>query len=343
MLIIGWQSSSGSSHRGSWSGLTQAGCWGQMARRELNLDEEKRSYAGVWLLAAILLVVGAVWSILDDSFFRRPWKAFQNEFFRIEEQKERTALEGEQTKKLSADSKQRRARSARGSAAEPFDGRNRRSRWRRRSRSSPRRNSRSTTPTSRYASSRASSRRPGTTTTRRSRRVATSMGAQAPRRAGRREGEVRGQSGTRPGRRREASGGDRGAARSGRHPREADEGARGGARAHRHQARRHEVDHRTRSPSRASRRSSRSSCRTSTSTTSRSRSRVDCCTSCHMGIDKAGFEDLEQPHRTHPKRDPLLLEAPVEVRLHAVPRGQGVALNTVAQAHGEVPFWGTRC
>jgi hypothetical protein len=75
-----------------------------MARRELNLDEEKRSYAGVWLLAAILLVVGAVWSILDDTFFRRPWKAYQNEFFRIEEQKERTALEAEQSK-LTSDSK----------------------------------------------------------------------------------------------------------------------------------------------------------------------------------------------------------------------------------------------
>ena len=75
-----------------------------MARRELNLDEEKRSYAGVWLLAAILLVVGAVWSILDDSFFRRPWKAYQNEFFRIEEDKERAALEAEQSK-LSSDNK----------------------------------------------------------------------------------------------------------------------------------------------------------------------------------------------------------------------------------------------
>jgi len=75
-----------------------------MARRDLNLDEEKKSYAGVWLLSAILLVVGALWAILDDSFFRRPWKAYQTDFFRVEEQRERSNLTAEQDK-LNADDK----------------------------------------------------------------------------------------------------------------------------------------------------------------------------------------------------------------------------------------------
>lgn len=77
-----------------------------MARRELDLDEEKRSYAGVWLLASILLLVGAVWALLDDTFFRRPWKMYQREFFSIEENRERQALEAEQ-EKLHADEKYR--------------------------------------------------------------------------------------------------------------------------------------------------------------------------------------------------------------------------------------------
>ncbi len=71
-----------------------------MARRDLNVDEEKRNYAALWLLSAALLVVGAVWSILDDSFLRRPWKEFQNTFFRIEEERAREVLQKEQEKLL---------------------------------------------------------------------------------------------------------------------------------------------------------------------------------------------------------------------------------------------------
>ena len=39
-----------------------------MARRDLNLDDEKRSYAGLWLLGATLLVLGAmVWVLVEQS------------------------------------------------------------------------------------------------------------------------------------------------------------------------------------------------------------------------------------------------------------------------------------
>ncbi len=64
--------------------------------------------------------------------------------------------------------------------------------------------------------------------------------------------------------------------------------------------------------------------------------RVDRCQTCHMGIDRAGFEGAEQPYATHPHRDVLLTHHPVEkfgcTVCHA---GQGVALS-VHTAHGEL-------
>jgi mono/diheme cytochrome c family protein len=64
--------------------------------------------------------------------------------------------------------------------------------------------------------------------------------------------------------------------------------------------------------------------------------RVERCQTCHMGIDRAGFEGAEQPYATHPHRDVLLTHHPVEkfgcTVCHA---GQGVALG-VHSAHGEL-------
>jgi mono/diheme cytochrome c family protein len=64
--------------------------------------------------------------------------------------------------------------------------------------------------------------------------------------------------------------------------------------------------------------------------------RVDRCQTCHMGIDRPGFEGAAQPYATHPHRDVLLTQHPVEkfgcTVCHA---GQGVALTTHT-AHGEL-------
>jgi mono/diheme cytochrome c family protein len=64
--------------------------------------------------------------------------------------------------------------------------------------------------------------------------------------------------------------------------------------------------------------------------------RVERCQTCHMGTDRAGFEGVEQPYASHPHRDMLLAHHPVEkfgcTICHA---GQGVAL-TVHTAHGEL-------
>jgi mono/diheme cytochrome c family protein len=67
--------------------------------------------------------------------------------------------------------------------------------------------------------------------------------------------------------------------------------------------------------------------------------RVDRCVTCHLGVDRSGFESAPQPFKTHPKREVLFASHPVE-RFGCTPchQGQGRAL-TVKDAHGNVPFW----
>jgi mono/diheme cytochrome c family protein len=68
--------------------------------------------------------------------------------------------------------------------------------------------------------------------------------------------------------------------------------------------------------------------------------RVDRCVSCHTGIDKPGFEDQPNPFKTHPDREHLLGKHPTD-KFGCTPchDGQGASVNSVAQAHGDVPFW----
>ncbi len=52
--------------------------------------------------------------------------------------------------------------------------------------------------------------------------------------------------------------------------------------------------------------------------------RVDRCQSCHMGIDKKGFENAKQPFRTHSNFDAIIGKHPHgQTRLHALPRRAG--------------------
>jgi mono/diheme cytochrome c family protein len=68
--------------------------------------------------------------------------------------------------------------------------------------------------------------------------------------------------------------------------------------------------------------------------------RVDRCTSCHSAIEKAGFENDPNPFKTHPKREVILFKHPPD-RFGCTPchQGQGPAVNSVEKAHGEVKFW----
>ncbi len=68
--------------------------------------------------------------------------------------------------------------------------------------------------------------------------------------------------------------------------------------------------------------------------------RVDRCVSCHTGINKPGFEDQPNPFKTHPDRDHLLAKHPPD-KFGCTPchDGQGASVNSAKQAHGDVPFW----
>ncbi len=69
-------------------------------------------------------------------------------------------------------------------------------------------------------------------------------------------------------------------------------------------------------------------------------SRVDRCQSCHVGIDKRGFEDQPNPHQTHPQFDLLMGNHPPELfGCTSCHNGQGVATSSVDIAHGYVQFW----
>lgn len=68
--------------------------------------------------------------------------------------------------------------------------------------------------------------------------------------------------------------------------------------------------------------------------------RVDRCQSCHMGIDKRGFEDLPQPFRTHSNFEQIMGKHPSD-KLGCTPchEGQPPAVNSVAMAHGDIEHW----
>ncbi|MEK7210763.1 MAG: c-type cytochrome, partial [Candidatus Binatota bacterium] len=73
-----------------------------MAVRGFDENEEKKSYASVFLLGASLLVAVTLWSFWDDNITRRPWKRYQTDFYRLDYRKAKAAYE-EEDKKLQAD------------------------------------------------------------------------------------------------------------------------------------------------------------------------------------------------------------------------------------------------
>lgn len=73
-----------------------------MAVRGFDENEEKKSYGSVFLLGASLLVAVTLWSFWDDNITRRPWKKYQTDFYRLDYRKAKAAYE-EEDKKLQAD------------------------------------------------------------------------------------------------------------------------------------------------------------------------------------------------------------------------------------------------
>jgi mono/diheme cytochrome c family protein len=67
--------------------------------------------------------------------------------------------------------------------------------------------------------------------------------------------------------------------------------------------------------------------------------RVDRCETCHLGIERAGFEEAAQPFRTHPNRLAIFGKHPVaQFGCTGCHEGQGTALE-VALAHRPKKYW----
>ncbi|MFQ5851013.1 MAG: c-type cytochrome [Candidatus Binatia bacterium] len=73
-----------------------------MAVRGVDVEEEKKSYGSVFLLGAFLLVLVGLWAVFDDNFTRRKWKQYQSEFYRLDYEKARAAYT-EEDRRLKAD------------------------------------------------------------------------------------------------------------------------------------------------------------------------------------------------------------------------------------------------
>ena len=65
--------------------------------------------------------------------------------------------------------------------------------------------------------------------------------------------------------------------------------------------------------------------------------RADRCITCHQGVAWKGFENAEQPYRTHPV-EPLKAHPVETLRVYVVPRRPGLGGRHRA-AHGEVAHW----
>jgi mono/diheme cytochrome c family protein len=68
--------------------------------------------------------------------------------------------------------------------------------------------------------------------------------------------------------------------------------------------------------------------------------RVDRCQSCHMAINRPGFEEEPHPYRTHPRREVLLADSahpPEKFGCTPCHEGQGPQVNSVMKGHGEAP------
>ncbi len=77
-----------------------------MAERGVDQKEEKKSYGSVFVLGAGLLVALSLWAFLDDNITRRPWKGVQSRFYRLDYDRAAAAY-NEEDKKLQADDKYR--------------------------------------------------------------------------------------------------------------------------------------------------------------------------------------------------------------------------------------------
>src|SRR5438874_13692928 len=70
-----------------------------MAVRGIDEREEKKSYGSIFVLGSVILVVLTLWSFWDDNITRRPRKAFQARFYRLDYQTAQVAYNEEDKKR----------------------------------------------------------------------------------------------------------------------------------------------------------------------------------------------------------------------------------------------------
>ncbi|HEX9142700.1 MAG TPA: hypothetical protein VGA09_00415, partial [Candidatus Binatia bacterium] len=73
-----------------------------MAERSIDPNEEKKSYGSIFVVGIALLVALSLWAFWDDNITRRPWKAFQARFYRLDYSRAKAAYDAED-KKLQSD------------------------------------------------------------------------------------------------------------------------------------------------------------------------------------------------------------------------------------------------
>jgi len=311
-----------------------------MARRDLNLDDEKRSYAGLWFLCAAFLVIGAAWAILDDAFFRRPWKDYQHGYYALAEAKERAKLEAEE-EKLEADPEytelEQKLAEAEAQLASPetvakLADANRRlieAKVKAFDADLQVRFVKSELEAAWYEYD-----------------DALETGGNAPAAAEHRDRLIEQRS-------RDEKAWKDAKAVVAKIEAEIDEIDAPVKKVKKALAER-EVDRLAVETRLGAMKSVIANIEMKPIATIKQIvlpdfdvnnfdqpvDRVDRCTSCHMAIDKVGFEDAEQPWTTHPERDPLLTQHPPgKFGCTSCHDGQGVGLNSVRQAHGEVLFF----
>src|SRR3970282_24497 len=73
-----------------------------MAERGIDQKEEKKSYGSAFVIGSALLVALSLWAFWDDNITRRPWKAVQANFYRLDYNRAKAAYD-EENKKLQAE------------------------------------------------------------------------------------------------------------------------------------------------------------------------------------------------------------------------------------------------
>ena len=58
-----------------------------MFQKRAETPVEKRNYSTFYLVFSGLLFLSTLWAVVDEVVVRRPWKAYQSEYYKLSEEK----------------------------------------------------------------------------------------------------------------------------------------------------------------------------------------------------------------------------------------------------------------